>query len=433
MLKTPIAVSLLLSACVATVGDDDGECTNGKCDAQDLEVAHDLPEHCTGPELLRIKRPVYSEDPNGDTFAYGYRFKAPTAEGAPVIVYLPGGPGQASTENPPGFVPPGWGYLMTDPRGVGCNRLAQLPSGATSGRFFSTAEIANDVIAAIEDRRLEHYILFGISYGSALGTTVAHEIEARGVTKPDQVVLEGVLGKTFGKGASDFPGAEYITQWHRVRDVLPADVRTELDTAEQPYGFDRTTWSKFLMENIPRGPGDTLNIVAALSTEQPQDVRQQILDMLTASRDAPPQKAGENELYRQVACREIMDTVPDSGLDVVFERGDLVRNKAEEGTKCKDLHVTTPYDAAELPFSMPLFLFVGDSDAATPAWQGAYHFEHHAGGPVTRILTRNGGHNSLELNQIDCAATLMASIATGGADLAQAATGCPMQTTIEKR
>jgi hypothetical protein len=74
--------------------------------------------------------------------------------------------------------------------------------GSLSGRLFSTREIAGDTIAAIADRRLTHYILFGISYRTALGTTVAHEIEARGLPPPDAVVLEGVLGRAFG---ADFP------------------------------------------------------------------------------------------------------------------------------------------------------------------------------------------------------------------------------------
>jgi hypothetical protein len=109
-----------------------------------------------------------------------------------------------------------------------------------------------------------------------------------------------------------------------------------------------------------------------------------------------------------------------------------VRNSREEGTKCRELHVTTPYDSANLPFATPLYLFVGDSDTATPAVQGAYHFEHHAG-TATRLLTKNGGHNSLELNQIDCAPALMASIAAGGTGLDTAAAACPKQITIDRK
>jgi len=105
---------------------------------------------------------------------------------------------------------------------------------------------------------------------------------------------------------------------------------------------------------------------------------------------------------------------------------------AEEGTKCRELHVTNPYDSAALQFTRPLYLFIGDSDVATPAWQGAYHFEHHAA-TATRIVTRGGGHNSLEFNQVACAPALLASIAAGGGDLDAVAAGCPMQTTIDRK
>jgi pimeloyl-ACP methyl ester carboxylesterase len=423
----PIAL-LSSNGCLGNDGDDPDPSCTGKCDGnEDIEIASDLPEVCKTAEVIRIERPV-SESNTKDTFRYGFRFKAPTVEGAPVLVYLPGGPGQGAMDHAPEFVPEGWGYLMTDPRGVGCNRLAGLPDD--SGAFFSTHELANDVIAAIEDRKLSNYILFGISYGTLLGTTVEHELEQRHVTPPKAVVLEGVLGRAFGM---DFVGAEYLHQWDRVRAVLPADIVTELDTKTEPYGINATGWSKVLGALLPRGPGGTADLLFALSTTQPEDVRQQMLGALKEIADGDQLRApGEVELYRQVACREIMDTVPANDLDVVFEAGKLVRNSAQEGTKCGALHVTKPYDAANLQFNTKLYLFIGDSDVATPAWQGAYHFEHHTG-PAVRIITKNGGHNSLEFNQVDCAPKLMASIAAGGADLSDVVTSCPMQTTIDQK
>ena len=404
-------------------------CTGNACAPdQDLEIAGDLPDACKTADVIRIQRPAWSDGTTDDTFRYGFRFKAPTGD-APVIVYLPGGPGQTSMDGPPMFVPDTWGYVMTDPRGVGCNRLAALPSTETSGRFFSTGEIANDVIAAIQDRALSHYILFGISYGTELGTTVAHELAARGVTLPDAVVLEGVLGRAFG---TDFAGAEYITQWERVRSVLPAGVIAELDTNPTPYGFDTTAWSKALMALLPRGPAWVADFIALLDSSQPDATRQQVLGAITEIAGDPGPGPEATELYREVACREIMDTVPANDLDVVFQAGHLVRNSAQEGTKCRELHVTNPYDSATLQFTTQLYLFVGDSDTATPSWQGAYHYDHHDG-PVVRVTTKNGGHNSLEINQADCAANLMASIAGGGADLATIASSCPMPTTIDEK
>ncbi|MGE0547835.1 MAG: hypothetical protein AB7O24_18835 [Kofleriaceae bacterium] len=319
---------------------------------------------------------------------------------------------------------------MTDPRGVGCNTLAQLPSAEVSSAFFRTQEIARDVVAAIADRRLDNYIVFGISYGTLLATTVANELELSLLPAPNAVVLEGVLGRAFG---ADFAGAEYITQWDRVRAALPADVLSELDTSAAPYGLTPVEWSRVLMGMLPMGPLDVLNYASALSSATPEETRQEVLAELKArAAERPHSAAGEVELYRQVACREIMDTVPANDLDVVFDAGKLVRNAAEEGTKCNGLTATTPYDAASLPFTPKTYYFLGDSDVATPKWQGDYHYDNRSGTSV-KIVTTNGGHNSLEYNQLGCAPKLMASIAAGGADLEAVLTECPMPATLEQK
>jgi pimeloyl-ACP methyl ester carboxylesterase len=193
-MEVSVKRSLAMAAVAATVGcGPRGEAVPGGyasadagplSGAPELELAATLPPQCTGPDIHRVERPATLLDPVVGRFSYGYRFKAPTAEGAPVLVYLPGGPGMTSTDTIPTFLPPGWGYLLTDPRGVGCNTLAALPPPAVSSVFFRTSEIAGDVVAAFEDRQLDHYLLYGISYGSILGTVVAHDLESRAVALP---------------------------------------------------------------------------------------------------------------------------------------------------------------------------------------------------------------------------------------------------------
>src|SRR5262245_14652636 len=119
MTSTQLALSsLLLCSCTDTT--DGPICPSGTCAAdQDLEIANDLPDTCKTADVIRIARPAWSDGSTTDTFRYGYRFKAPATTDAPVIVYLPGGPGQTSMDGPPMFVPDTWGYVMTDPRGVG--------------------------------------------------------------------------------------------------------------------------------------------------------------------------------------------------------------------------------------------------------------------------------------------------------------------------
>jgi pimeloyl-ACP methyl ester carboxylesterase len=398
-----------------------------------VPLAADLPEHCSSPEVLRIDRPVDKDDASRGRFSYGFRFKAPTTAGAPVLVYLPGGPGSASTTEVPDFLPEGWGYLLTDPRGVGCNTPATLPSEDVSSAFFKTEEIAADVVAAIQSRDLQDYVLFGISYGTMLGTVVAHELEAQKLTAPKAVVLEGVLGRAF---TSEFVAAESIRQWDRIRGVLPADVLEELDTKEEPYGISQDGWSRAIAAFMPAGPAILANQVGALSTTLglTEEQRAGALEGLKAAAQPDPSHSspGAVELYRQVACREIADTVPASDLDTIFQRGKVVRNMAEDGTKCRGLRLKEPFDSAKFQFSTKTFYFIGEDDVATPAWQGAYHFEKHKGSAV-RVVTLKAGHNSLEYDQAACAPQLLTSIAAGASDLQAVLATCPKEVQVDSK
>jgi pimeloyl-ACP methyl ester carboxylesterase len=401
----------------------------------ELQLASNLPAVCQDSEIFRLRRPISSDGAATGVFSYGFRFKAPTREGAPVLVFLPGGPGGTSIDHPPAFVPSDWGYLLTDPRGVGCNSLAALPPPNVSSAFFRTQEIAADVIAAIRYRKLDNYILFGVSYGTLLATTVAHVLERDKMAPPPKaVVLEGVLGRIFGNGDRDFQGAQYIVQWDRIRKVLPKDVLTELDVNDAPFGIKAEGWARMLTALLPRGPADGAILIAALSVTQPEDVRQNALNQILGLSVAQPHtEPGAVELYRQVVCREISDTTPTSDLDVTFVRGRLVRNFAEEGSKCGGLKVTSPYDSAQLPYMAKTFYFIGDSDVATPAIsQGAYHFEHHQGHAI-RVITVDGGHNSLRFNQGACAPSVMEGIDAGVADLAKILKGCPNAVQVDEK
>ncbi len=392
----------------------------------ELALASSLPEACASPEVQRMVRPVSSQDSALGRFSYGFRYKAPTTEGAPVVVMLPGGPGQAYIGTPQvmGFVPPDWGYLLTDPRGVGCNTLAQLPEGDQAAAFYRTSELAEDVISAIQTLGSQRYILFGVSYGTLLGTTVAAELEARGLPPPQAVVLEGVLGRAFT--SEEFVGADLITQWERVRSVLPADVRTELDTQPTPYGIDAAGWLNVLMTLLPASPSVTAQNLGLLSPSVSADpaVREAALQRVKAFSVEDPPNPASDWLYRWVSCREIADTMPANQHDVVFSGGALVRNAPEEGTLCRELSVTTPFDSADHPFSAPVYYFLGADDVLTPPWQGSYAYDNHRG-KATRLTTAGGGHNSLRLNQGACAPQVMTSIAGGGADLASVAATCP--------
>jgi pimeloyl-ACP methyl ester carboxylesterase len=397
----------------------------------ELALASTLPSQCAGPEIVRIARPVTQGDAASGRYSYGFRYKPASRAGAPVVVYMPGGPGMTSTDAPPEFLPHEWGYLLTDPRGVGCNTLASVPPPDLSQRFFRTAEIAHDVAAAIANRKLDDYVLYGISYGTMLATEVAQELESLKVARPKAVILEGVVGRAFDK--ADI-GAPAIALWEQLRTVLPRDVVGELDSSAAPFGVSQLGWSQALSEILLGGRNVVSTFLTALSTENPSsDLRTEMLATLKSYADTPILRdPGAVELYRQTACRELDDTAPASDLDPIFSKGHLVRNAAEEGTKCGAIHVTTPYDSAKFQFTTPAYYFMGDSDIATPRAQGDYHFEHHTG-PATRVVALGGGHLSLQLDQELCATDILTSIGSGGDDLGEVLALCQTPVRIDAK
>jgi len=56
---------------------------------------------------MRIDRPVTKDHSVPGTFSYGFRFKPAASEAGPVLVDLPGGPGQGSIADPPDYLPEG--------------------------------------------------------------------------------------------------------------------------------------------------------------------------------------------------------------------------------------------------------------------------------------------------------------------------------------
>jgi hypothetical protein len=191
----------------------------------------------------------------------------------------------------------------------------------------------------------------------------------------------------------------------------------------------RDGWSRVLDQVLLGGTAIVSSGFAALSSGNP--LHDDALAAFHMYADTPElADPASVELYRQIACRELDDSAPSNDLDPVFTAGQLVRNSEGEGTKCGDIHVTSPYDSAGFQFATRAYYFVGAVDVATPPWQAAYHLEHHHG-PAVQVTTQEGGHLSLQLDQQLCASDVLDSIASGGDDLSLVlAATCPLPIEI---
>jgi pimeloyl-ACP methyl ester carboxylesterase len=392
-----------------------------------IELAAVLPAQCTGNELFRVTRPVVMGEPSYGTWSYGYRFKPPTKANAPVLVYIPGGPGEPSTGAVPDILPDGWGYLLTDPRGVGCNTLAAVPPDDVAAKFFTTAEVSGDVAGAVADRGLSSYLVYGISYGSMAAENTAHLIEEEGIVPPVAVVVEGVIGRDY---ESHYMGEDKIALWEKSRPGIPQAVLNQLDTAAAPYGLQPDEWGRALFMVLCGGPDIVQLVFQGLSNPLTQD---DIVAQLKTLAALPPLDPSVIALYFNIACHEWTDQMSPDGEedDPLFEHGQLVRNPAIGGG-CNGMKLTSPFDSAKLQFTSRLYAFVGDNDVSTPPWQGDYLYQNHQG-PQMRITTIGGGHASLSVNQSTCTLAVLQSIAQGGSDLRAVLATCPSPVTVDQK
>lgn len=164
-----------------------------------------------------------------------------------MVIYLPGGPGEASIDQfTPDALDP-FTVIQTDPRGVGCNSEAETGTRIPDEGFRSEF-LASDVLGIIHELKLDHYVLYGISYGTLLGTIVAAKTEQIG-NPPQALVLEGVLGSAFKPGES-IQG--YIDQWNLLKMRVAPAVRTELEKP-LPLGKTREEWGMWIMQMLKIG------------------------------------------------------------------------------------------------------------------------------------------------------------------------------------
>ena len=422
-----VGIAAALVGGCATDSDDGGGGDDGKGDSV-------LGAQCRTDDIHTIQRPRSSADAYGETFDYRFRFRPPGRSDLPTLIFLPGGPGQPSIGTPSEpFVPPGFGLVQTDPRGVGCN---ELPAGSIGDErsFYRTDELARDVLAIVDELDLDNYVLYGVSYGTVLATVTAHLAEKGGVAPPRAVILEGVVGRAFAE--TEFMGQGMIDQWNDVIPVLPADAMAVLSEAT-PLGLTPHDWGEYATGRLPYGrnlEGSTLASELFLLSEEAVAQTGKTLEenralLASAVREAASSDevdAAGLRLYRNIACREIADQATADALDVVLDGGHLVPAPGR-GEMCTGLALDDPFDVRNYPFTAPTYYVTGTRDPNTPPWQADYHFANHVAAR-TMLVVPGGGHNSMGYNlglESMCAVPIVEDMATGGAHLAERIAACP--------
>lgn len=420
-MKMTLASMLMLTACaVADESDLDGP-GGGKSDGAAT---------CATSEVRRIERPVIPGASKSKKFSYAFRVSPGTDPNAPTVIYLPGGPGQTSIEGAREnlSVPARYTVVFTDPRGVGCNAPAQ--GEQFPDEFFTSANLASDVVAIVKELKPSSYMLYGISYGTLLGTTTAGQLDAAKVAPPIAVVLEGVVTRAFAPGEE---AAEYSRQWAAALARQTPEVRSQFMGDTLPLGLTGEEWggaiAQWLSMGMMTGTGNLLDLhLAALAPGQPQTTYdavkmgvQQYAAGAAHSSHAPQML----HLFERVGCREITETN--------FDLFRLAAGKLEPvGDVCSRFPLSNPFHAADHPVRSPLFYLNGERDPNTPH---AIAKEHVTAQPQTErafISVPDGGHNPFMLSLGDCAPALWSAFEARGAGLEEALATCQAPNKLER-
>lgn len=329
---------------------------------------------------------------------YKYRFLKGSNPSLPVVIYLPGGPGSSSISNEDPRVSTEYGHIQTDPRGVGCNASFYKPYVN-----LTSEDLADDIIQIIINENLDNYILYGVSYGTALATIVADKARRDPrVNNPMTVVLEGVLGRAFTPEEED-QGS--LSAWKSFLEISNEENLNSFLNSFDQLGFDGFEIGSFISNMLRHGasPEDnehTLNMLLNTSLTG-QDRIDYYSRLISHFKSGVPDDINLIRLYQQIGCEEF--AMSGWSLDEYFENRNLVlKPLPKEQNICKDFPFKKGFDSKDYQIQSKVYYFNGSEDPATPLWQSGYHQENQSLADKTSINVVRGGHNSFYNNLSDC-------------------------------
>lgn len=383
-----------------------------------------------GSELCTIM--IHDNDRSEATRSYRYEIRRAVGE-APTVVLLPGGPGQSSigdihTLAAVELIPENFGVIAIDPRGVGKNDFG--PDLTNS--LYSSAQVAMDVIEVLRHENLNHYLIYGESYGTVVATHLAHQLNdpaALGLRAgPESIVLSRVIGRAFGDQLAD-----YNAQLARVLKDFSAAERAQIQTAlstlqRDQYQGNSTAFGAALMQalllNVEAARPGPLSQAPNFKTflhklAQQQDFsRDPVYNMLAhayssyAREFQKPHSGPRNHSMAEIVkCSELSDIGEEARIE--FELKNLTLNLKESDCKAKGYTLSRPYEPAALQIAgVPILYLQGDIDPVTDLSAALNHFEAQQTKNKTLVVMRGFAHTGF-LGLWNCRQGLWESFVSG--------------------
>lgn len=333
-------------------------------------------------------------------FFYHYRLISAERKNAPVVIYLPGGPGGTSIGAADPRISKEYSLVLTDPRGAGCNDSIDISSPDINSEL-----IADDVIELVRHLNPKNYILHGHSYGTVVATIFSKKIAKLKLPQPNAIVLEGVFGQYWDQRKNEYG---LVSSWKKIFHSLSEQMQTKLSRhAESPLAEKQDHWFQAIYQFLylgkiyflPYSYDDLLKNFTARTEGRvyPEDLKK-LYDSINFGGLPSSEKTWE-----AIACNELFYSAKES-LD--YSYGQLFQ-KSKRRCRADRLN---PYDSASWQMKHKTVYFVGENDPSTPLWQGAYHFDRQKENEKLFIRVQGAGHRPFQLNLKDCSSHLYGAL-----------------------
>lgn len=288
----------------------------------------------------------------------------------PYIFFLPGGPGSPSIGH---RIFKKINVINTDPRGLGCNYASRESLPAEE---LTTEKTAQDYIEIIRQLGIKNYLIYGHSYGTVVGTVLAHLIERNpGLPAPKALVLEGVVG---GPTSNE----DYFDGHKRQFDALMRENPdiAEIFANELPLGLSEDQWGFYFHDtgNNYLEYRETLkglvNEIRSGSVDGP--ITTYLLNQVPSTpgvlNDVLP---WFDRIMTDIGCHEITTSWLDMGARLV-PGNILVPKKISESavSLCTNSPLDRPYTVKDHQIKAPIHYFQGTHDPQTPIEGAKDHY-----------------------------------------------------------
>lgn len=349
---------------------------------------------CDHNNICQISRNL--TDDQGKTVSVPYRFKyiAPK-NGAPTLIFIPGGPGQSSTQADVKRLlklPEDYGVIQTDPMFVGVNKRDDMHSFQ---KATTSAQVARDIQLAMYAVNASDVVIYGASYGTVPGTILASQLSKTGKA-PRAVVLDGILGRAVSRQEA-IQG--YATQWERVKSLntkedLAAFNKLTLELKDK--GFLKEEELTNIMIGLLMFDSHKLNRIVQYAGRGDDSIARKLLVELKKSAN-PTYSEDDKWFHGVISCKEL---TPDSSADGVSMKYDyhghfLATTDEKDCRKYSSPESVQLYDSTNYQILAPVIYLHGEYDPATPEEQALYHAKNQKN--MNRVLkvVPEGQHVSL--------------------------------------